>query len=53
MIDLLLYASFSCAQVDRLIDNVDTYQKNDSSLTQLEIKEIVDVLKESTPECFK
>ena len=53
MIDVLLYASLSCAQVNRLIDNVDTYQRNDSRATQLEVKEIVDVLKESAPECFK
>jgi len=53
MIEVLLYTSLSCAQVNRLIANVDTYQRNDSNITQLETKEIVDVLKESAPECFK
>ena len=53
MIDVLLYASLSCSQVNELIDRVGIYQQNDPKATQVQVNEIVEVLKESTPECFK
>ena len=47
MIDLLLYVSISCQEATDLIGRVKAHE----NMSQIVITEIVETLKESTPEC--
>ena len=51
IIETLLYTTLTCTQVNKLISNV---LKNDQSgmLSKVEVQEVIDVLKDSSPECF-
>ena len=51
IIETLLYTTLTCTQVNQLISNV---LKNDQSgtLSTVEAQEIIDVIKDSSPECF-
>ena len=51
IIETLLYTTLTCTQVNQLISNV---LKNDQSgmLSKVEVQEVIDVLKDSSPECF-
>ena len=51
IIETLFYTTLSCTQVNQLISNV---LKNDQSgmLSKVEVQEIIDVIKDSSPECF-
>tara|TARA_Y100000992_G_scaffold184711_1_gene124841 strand:+ start:192 stop:365 length:174 start_codon:yes stop_codon:yes gene_type:complete len=51
IIEMLLYTTLTCAQVNQLIDKV---IENDQSgmLSKVEVQEVIDVLKDSSPECF-
>tara|TARA_Y100000817_G_scaffold181978_1_gene142248 strand:+ start:3093 stop:3266 length:174 start_codon:yes stop_codon:yes gene_type:complete len=51
IIETLLYTTLTCTQVNQLISNV---LKNDQSgmLSKVEVQEIIDVIKDSSPECF-
>lgn len=51
MIEVLLYTTLSCSQINELISNVKVYSQRDN-VSQVEVHEIIDVLKESSPECF-
>ena len=51
IIEMLLYTTLTCSQVNRLIDKV---VKSDQSgmLSKVEAQEVIDVIKNSAPECF-
>lgn len=51
IIEMLLYTTLTCSQVNQLIDKV---VKSDQSgmLSKVEAQEVIDVIKNSTPECF-
>ena len=51
IIETLLYTTLTCTQVNQLISNV---LKKDQSgmLSKVEVQEIIDVIKDSSPECF-
>ena len=51
IIETLLYTTLTCTQVNQLISNV---LKNAQSgmLSKVEVQEIIDVIKDSSPECF-
>ena len=51
IIETLLYTTLTCTQVNQLISNV---LKNDQSgmLSKVEVQEIIDVIKDSSPEWF-
>jgi len=50
--DTLKYSEMSCDDANALIDRVYEYQKQSEYITLSDANEIVEVVKESTPECF-
>ena len=50
--DTLSYSNMSCEDAQTLIDRVYEYQKQSEFITMDDANEIVEVVKESTPECF-
>ena len=50
--DTLSYSNMSCDDAQTLIDRVYEYQKQSEFITMDDANEIVEVVKESTPECF-
>ena len=52
MIELLLYSTLTCAQADELISRVNEYQQKSNDISKLDAIEIVETIKQSTPECF-
>ena len=52
MIDLLLYIGMSCADAEGLISRVNDYQQRNDDISKRDAKELVEVIKESVPECF-
>ena len=46
------YSSMSCPEAQTLIKNVYRYNEQSEYITKEETDEIVEVIKESTPECF-
>ena len=50
--DTLSYSGMSCDDAQTLIDRVYEYQKQSEFITMDDANEIVEVVKESTPECF-
>ena len=51
-IDTLNYTDMSCETAQTLIDRVYEYNKQSDFITTEDANEIVEVIKESTPECF-
>ena len=52
-LDTVSYSNMSCDDAQTLIDeNADEYQKQSEFITMDDANEIVEVVKESTPECF-
>ena len=51
MIELLLYIGLSCSQAESIIKNVDKLHL-DKNFTAANVQEVIEVVKESTPECF-
>ena len=51
-IDTLNYTDMSCEDARTLIDRVYEYNKQSDFITTEDANEIVEVIKESTPECF-
>ena len=50
--DTLSYSNMSCDDAQTLIDRVYEYQKQSEYITLGDANEIVEVIKESVPECF-
>ena len=50
--DVLKYSEMSCPDAQTLIDRVYEYNQQSEFLTTEDADEIVEVIKESTPECF-
>ena len=50
--DTLSYSDMSCEDAQTLIDRVYEYNKQSDFITTEDANEIVEVIKESTPECF-
>ena len=50
--DILKYSEMSCKDAQTLIDRVYEYQKQSEYITVSDANEIVEVVKESVPECF-
>ena len=50
--DILKYSEMSCDDAQTLIDRVYEYQKQSEFINLDDANEIVEVVKESTPECF-
>ena len=50
--DTLSYSDMSCDDAQTLIDRVYEYQKQSEFINLDDANEIVEVVKESTPECF-
>jgi hypothetical protein len=50
--DTLKYSEMSCDDAQTLIDRVYEYQKQSEYITIGDANEIVEVIKESVPECF-
>ena len=51
-LDTASYSNMSCDDAQTLIDRVYEYQKQSEFITMDDANEIVEVVKESTPECF-
>ena len=51
-IDTLNYTDMSCKDAQTLIDRVYEYNDQSEFITIEDANEIVEVIKESTPECF-
>ena len=51
-LDTVNYSDMSCDDAQTLIDRVYEYQKRSEFITMDDANEIVEVVKESTPECF-
>lgn len=51
MIEVLLATTLSCSQANALISNVKKFSESDY-ISNVEIAEVVDIIKEETPECF-
>ena len=51
-LDTVSYSGMSCDDAQTLIDRVYEYQKQSEFITMDDANEIVEVVKESTPECF-
>ena len=51
-IDTLNYSDMSCEDAQTLIDRVYEYSEQSEFITLKDANEIVEVIKESTPECF-
>ena len=50
--DILKYSEMSCDDAQTLIDRVYEYQKQSEFINLDDANEIVEVVKESVPECF-
>ena len=50
--DMLKYSEMSCMDAQNLIDRVYEYDNQSEFITKKDADEIVEVIKESTPECF-
>ena len=50
--DTLNYSNMSCEDAQTLIDRVYEYSEQSDFITTEDANEIVEVIKESTPECF-
>ena len=50
--DMLKYSEMSCIDAQTLIDRVYEYDDQSEFITKKDADEIVEVIKESTPECF-
>ena len=50
--DSLNYSDMSCIDAQTLIDRVYEYNEQSDFITKEDADEIVEVIKESTPECF-
>ena len=50
--DVLKYSEMSCPDAQTLIDRVYEYSEQSDFITTEDANEIVEVIKESTPECF-
>ena len=50
--DTLRYTGMSCEDAQTLIDRVYEYNEQSDFITTEDANEIVEVIKESTPECF-
>ena len=50
--DILKYSEMSCKDAQTLIDRVYEYQQQSEYITLSDANEIVEVVKESAPECF-
>ena len=50
--DTLSYSNMSCEDTQTLIDRVYEYSEQSDFITTEDANEIVEVIKESTPECF-
>ena len=50
--DILKYSEMSCDDAQTLIDRVYEYQKQSEFIKLDDANEIVEVVKESVPECF-
>ena len=50
--DMLKYSEMSCIDAQTLIDRVYKYNQQSEFITTKDADEIVEVIKESTPECF-
>tara|TARA_B100000927_G_scaffold277538_1_gene259273 strand:- start:781 stop:999 length:219 start_codon:yes stop_codon:yes gene_type:complete len=50
--DNLQYAELSCKDANALIDRVYNYELQSNYITQKDVDEIVEIIKEATPECF-
>ena len=50
--DMLKYSEMSCDDAQALIDRVYEYQKQSEFISLDDANEIVEVVKESVPECF-
>ena len=50
--DTLNYSNMSCEDAQTLIDRVYEYNEQSDFITLKDANEIVEVIKESTPECF-
>ena len=50
--DTLNYSEMSCEDAQTLIDRVYEYNEQSEFITTEDANEIVEVIKESTPECF-
>ena len=50
--DILSYSNMSCEDAQTLIDRVYEYSEQSDFITTEDANEIVEVIKESTPECF-
>ena len=50
--DILKYSEMSCKDAQTLIDRVYEYQKQSEFINLDDANEIVEVVKESVPECF-
>ena len=50
--DTLSYSNMSCDDAQTLIDRVYEYQKQSEFISLDDANEIVEVVKESVPECF-
>ena len=50
--DMLKYSEMSCIDAQTLIDRVYEYNQQSEFITTKDADEIVEVIKESVPECF-
>ena len=50
--DILKYSEMSCMDAQTLIDRVYEYDDQSEFITKKDADEIVEVVKESVPECF-
>ena len=50
--DILKYSEMSCMDAQTLIDRVYEYDNQSEFITKKDADEIVEVIKESVPECF-
>ena len=50
--DILKYSEMSCIDAQTLIDRVYEYNDQSEFITKKDADEIVEVIKESVPECF-
>ena len=50
--DILKYSEMSCMDAQTLIDRVYEYDDQSEFITKKDADEIVEVIKESVPECF-
>ena len=51
IVEMALYAGLTCPQVNELISNAKKYQQL-TNFSKTDVQEVIEVIKESTPECF-